>query len=297
MSRSEPDATRIVRLWLEEGVTALPDHVLDAVLDQLPATSQRRPTWLARRTPTMNKFVTIGLAAAAVVVAAFLGYRLLVEPNVGGQPPAPPPSSSATPEPTPQSTPDSTPRSFDSHPGGVLLPGAYVLTGVEPYQITFTMPGGWEKLAVPNLVWSQDDDKSTVGFGTIDDLVSDPCDPSQGYVGVGPTADDLATALADVPGVAINSSEEITISGFSGTMVDIEWSEANCPAEVEPMLWVKQPGDVLEPHPGGSDTLFDRMYFLDVNGERLVISTSAHANATDQRVADIQSILDSIQIE
>jgi hypothetical protein len=80
-------------------------------------------------------------------------------------------------------------------------------------------------------------------------------------------------------------------------MVDIEWSEANCPAEVEPMLWVKQPGDVLEPHPGGSDTLFDRMYFLDVNGERLVISTSAHANATDQRVADIQSILDSIQIE
>ena len=37
------DTTRIVRSWLEEGVTALPDRVLDAVLDQAP----RDPTALA----------------------------------------------------------------------------------------------------------------------------------------------------------------------------------------------------------------------------------------------------------
>ena len=39
---TDRDVTRIVRSWLEEGVTALPDRVLDAVLDQLPATPQRR---------------------------------------------------------------------------------------------------------------------------------------------------------------------------------------------------------------------------------------------------------------
>ena len=39
---TDRDVTRIVRSWLEEGVTALPDRVLDDVLDQLPATPQRR---------------------------------------------------------------------------------------------------------------------------------------------------------------------------------------------------------------------------------------------------------------
>ena len=52
---TDRDTTRIVRSWLEEGVTALPDRVLDAVLDQVPATSQRRPWWPARRFREMNK--------------------------------------------------------------------------------------------------------------------------------------------------------------------------------------------------------------------------------------------------
>ena len=42
---TDRDVTRIVRSWLEEGATALPDRVLDAVLDQVPSTSQRRPRW------------------------------------------------------------------------------------------------------------------------------------------------------------------------------------------------------------------------------------------------------------
>ena len=34
---------RIVRSWLEPGLTTMTDDVLDPVLDQLPATPQRRP--------------------------------------------------------------------------------------------------------------------------------------------------------------------------------------------------------------------------------------------------------------
>ena len=48
---TDRDVERIVRSWMDEGVTALPDRVLDAVLDQLPATPQRRAGWLARRFP------------------------------------------------------------------------------------------------------------------------------------------------------------------------------------------------------------------------------------------------------
>jgi len=81
---TDRDITRTVRSWLEDGVTALPDRVLDDVLDQLPATHQRRATWWpARRIAQMNTAARFGLAAAAVVVAALLGYNYLVAPNIG----------------------------------------------------------------------------------------------------------------------------------------------------------------------------------------------------------------------
>jgi len=40
---TDRDTTRIVRSWLDEGVTVLPDRVLDAVLDQVPATPSAEP--------------------------------------------------------------------------------------------------------------------------------------------------------------------------------------------------------------------------------------------------------------
>ena len=49
---TEHETLHIIGSWLEDGRTRLPDHVLDAVLDQLPATPQRRPGWSARRIPT-----------------------------------------------------------------------------------------------------------------------------------------------------------------------------------------------------------------------------------------------------
>ena len=81
---TDRDTTRIVRSWLEEGVTALPDRVLDTVLDQVPATPQRRswrPTW---RFVPMNTYSKLAIAAAAVVVVAVLGYNLFPRVGVGG---------------------------------------------------------------------------------------------------------------------------------------------------------------------------------------------------------------------
>jgi hypothetical protein len=87
----DPDTTRIVRSWLDEGVTQLPDRVLDLVLDELPATPQRRATpWPTRRLPIMSKIVPLGLAAAAVAIATLLGIHYLGSTNVGGPLPSDP---------------------------------------------------------------------------------------------------------------------------------------------------------------------------------------------------------------
>jgi len=84
---TERDVTRIVRSWLDEGVTKLPDRVLDAVLDQVPATPQRRSWWPAWRSNRMNTYAKLIAAAAAIAVVAVVGYQLLPRNGgVGGQP-------------------------------------------------------------------------------------------------------------------------------------------------------------------------------------------------------------------
>ena len=49
------DTTRIVRSWLEEGPTTLPEALLDDVLERLPTTPRRRalrPAWRSPRAAT-----------------------------------------------------------------------------------------------------------------------------------------------------------------------------------------------------------------------------------------------------
>jgi hypothetical protein len=92
---TDRDVERIVRSWMDEGVTQLPDRVLDLVLDQLPATPQRRPSWLARRTPTMNSYARLGLVAAAVLTVVIVGIGLFGKSPDVGPAISPTPSESA----------------------------------------------------------------------------------------------------------------------------------------------------------------------------------------------------------
>ena len=97
---ADQETTRLVRSWLEQGATALPDRVLDAVRDQLPATHQRRSSWSARRFEPMNNYARLAIAAVAVVVVAIGGFALLQpggSSGTGGTPAADP---SSTPSPS-----------------------------------------------------------------------------------------------------------------------------------------------------------------------------------------------------
>jgi hypothetical protein len=97
---AQRDPDRLIHAFLMEGQTELPDQVYDAVRASIEHKRQRVliGPW---RMPTMNKFVPIGLAAAAVVAALVLGAQFLGSPAPGGVGGAP----SATPTPTPSPTP------------------------------------------------------------------------------------------------------------------------------------------------------------------------------------------------
>ena len=73
--KPDRDATRIVRSWLENGVTQLPDRVLDDVLLEIPAIPQRRRSPGGATLPQLNRAAQVGLAAAAVLVVVADGSR------------------------------------------------------------------------------------------------------------------------------------------------------------------------------------------------------------------------------
>jgi hypothetical protein len=237
----------------------------------------------------MNNTVRIALAAAAVVVVALIGYQLLVAPNVGGPPPSPSPS--AEPSEAPSEVPSTSGILTLEPEMGALFAGTYVITNVEPYTITITIPDGWESLEVPAQIWGPGDPKSAVGWYTVDDLFADPCDAAAGYLGVGPTVNDLVEALSTYPGLTVEQTTEATVSGFAGVSVELAETRPDC-GGTEPLLLRSQPGGVDRPF-GSADELI----VLDVAGDRLVISQGVGAGAPPDTAEAIQSIIDSTVIE
>jgi hypothetical protein len=139
---TDRETTRIVRSWLEDGVTQLPDTILDAVLDELPTTSQRRATWWpARRLSTMNTTLKFGLAAAVVAVAALIGINYLASPSVGGPGPS---DATATSDPTaspePSASPPATDEPTESPAAAPPLTQSFTST---MHGISASYPEGW----------------------------------------------------------------------------------------------------------------------------------------------------------
>ena len=300
---TDRDVTRIVRSWLEEGVTALPDRVLDAVLDQLPATPQRRAWWPARRFPHMNISVRIALAAAAVVVVAFLGIRFLVPgQNLGNPGPSPTPTAAAVELPfgrlaagtfvvTPFASPENDICMVPPQAGCAEDPAD------DSIRITFTVPDGWATTPLGASIWldaetNSPPDGAALGFGRGPWLFSEPCRQDDLFpdIPVGPTVDDFAGALADHPLLEVTTPADVTLAGYSGKYVDLQVPSdiSACPTSYRP--W--EPGIYAQ---GPSHRW--HLWILDVDGVRVVVNTTDYAGTSAQRQAELQAIVDSIQIE
>jgi hypothetical protein len=113
---TDRDVTSVVRAWLEEGVTAMPDRVLDSVMEQLPATHQRRAQRPAWRLNTMSTLRLAAIAAALSVVAVVFG---IVPRTVG------PGTTNPTGSPSPIVSPALLPTAC---PSGTPLPSGTIAT-------------------------------------------------------------------------------------------------------------------------------------------------------------------------
>jgi hypothetical protein len=300
---TDREVTRIVRSWLEEGVTALPDRVLDTVLDQVPATRQRRARWPARRFATMNTNAKMAMAAAAVVVLAVIGFNVIPRNggvgDVGGQSPTPAPT--ATPSPTPAPTLPS---------AGALAPGTY-----RSDFMTYTVPAGWssyQSWGANKNDGNPPDGMFIAPWSNIGTVYADPCHwQTTGVSNVTfPTVDALVAALVAQKRSTTASPVDVTVDGFQGKEIDLtvplsititpggtnaegdSGMVSGCDGGVYKGWTDTSGGDRYNQGPGQHDLLD----ILDVNGRTLVIDRVFYAATSAADRAELQAIFDSMKI-
>ena len=297
---TDRDTTRIVRSWLRSDEHESADRVVGTVLDRLDTTPQRRATgWPVRRFPEMNTTVKLALAAAAVVVAALLGIRFLVpgSQNVGG--PAETPTPSATPVAFPQPT--------------ALAPGTYFwdVGTASPVRFAFTVPDGWTNR---NDIIRKDHGGSgevALGVWIVTNTYADPCQWRESLLDppVGPTVEDLATALLDQVGRNASPPTDVAVGGYPATRIEL-----SVPADLDIATcdngyyrdWLQE-GELHSRNPDldsvdPSNVLFrsgqvNVVYILDVEGARIVVNTWHMPGSSEANLAELEAILSSVSIE
>lgn len=289
--RTEPETTRIVRSWLSEGRTALPDHILDAVLAELPATRQRRPIWPTRRIDDMNAYAKLAMAAAAVVVVAIVGYNLLPgSSGVGGGPVV---------SPSPTTTPSSSPSDLTFFPNGVIEPGRHSIIR-SGKSFSLDMPRGWTSHLGFRIV-AQRGEAAFIFWteGTPTNVYADPCAHEPLDPPAGDTPAELAAAVSSIPGTdLVGGPSAVTIGGRPAQLVTIQVREDVDCAPQEFFLWYSE---AEGPDAGARwpDQLGDTIntWIIEVDGTIVWIDGSWSVNTTPALHEEMLQIVDSIQFE
>jgi hypothetical protein len=284
---TENDFDRTARLWLQDGPSQLADRVLEAALDEIHVTRQRRVMWPARRFPSMGNAIRLA-AVAAVLVVAVAGINLFLPGNggLGG------PQVSPTPLPTPRGT------IVEGDPVP-LQPGTYITADPFLVRITLTVPAGWDgKLGGPYAAYlTRQYGPGEVMFFIFDKVYVDPCAYGKGLLvpSPGPTVDDLATALTAMPGVNATAPTDVTLGGYAGKQFT-----TTAPASFDGCTVGPDGYSIFQLPLGAIYTMapdqHDRIWLIDVEGQRMMIVAPEQPDQTPQDKAEVQGILDSIRL-
>lgn len=301
---SDRETTRIVRSWLEDGVTQLPDRVLDSVLDQVPAIPQRRGAWRpARRGVRITTMLKYGVAAAALVAGILVGVTTFGTLDVGG-----PSEPIATSEPS-------------RPPAGMIRPGRFVLSeggssdrpSRVPITVTIPAPGWYGEPGhgiLGNVPEAQDfgpEDAWMIGPFVGDlHVPADPCRWSTTMPDTpATTVDEVVAALQVQASRGASEPVDITVDGHAGKSItlhvpdDAEFGECDhnrlsgdnefCTlTEGNPAVchrYHQFPGQI------------DELWILDVNGELAVIDATWSDATPSGALDELRSILDSMTFD
>ena len=241
----------ILSAWLEEGPNELPDQTRRAIAVGVRTTNQRRRGVFAPwRDTNVNGNTRLVVATIAVVVAVGGGLYLFgnrapgPSGGVGGQPsPSTAPASATASPPSPAASA----RELPIRANRELTAGRYSLAQF-PVAISFEIPpfeppAEWSACS-PSAVeqaacYTSDDtlrDTSGVAvtFHIVENVVVDPCSDQETAElrepPVGPSVDDLVTAISSLEGFEATDPVDITVSGFDGKEFTLTAPATDCGA-------------------------------------------------------------------
>jgi hypothetical protein len=189
-----------------------------------------------------------------------------------------------------------------------LAPGAY---SIDPdgdpstaLRVVYDVPTeGWSQWEGA-VKFDEDEGHVAVSITTMTNVVRHGCrNHSPADPPVGPSVDDLATALADLAPFRVTSPpEDVTINGYSGK--HLELAVPDLPVEGEEFTqcvggnlygWI---GPLTEAFYGyGGPGYTEEFWILDVEGTRLVIVAHRSPGSPPEDLAELRAILNSIRIE
>jgi hypothetical protein len=260
----------------------------------------------------MNRYLTIGLGAAAVVVLGlFLGYQLLGGPGPNTGAPSVEPTPTAQPS---TAEPTSTPDAFVPEP--LLVTG-----GAAPVQVTVEVASpGWSVLAGLDGITKDDDgldppDSVGAAFlawgwqaGTEFVVYGDPCAWSTTSSAPATTPDEIAAALAAQASTDATAPVDVTVGGFSGKSITVhvpmsyevpgatrEEEFGACDGDMFAFYGVQGESEPVRNAQGPGQ--IDELWILDVDGS-IVILDAAYSPATPaELVEEMRALAESATFE
>ena len=271
------------------------------------------------RIHTARRRRTAAIAGAAAVVAALAIAAVTLPDTVQTQEPVDRPTdgiSTLRPE-TDREIQD---RLTSDNPQGLLDPGTYVVDvdGLRPRPVV-DLPKGFRFETSPDLAAlvrfarrdctistlacrrtplepSGPSGALTVGFWNGEKIMVSPDRHCAGgdlaeYEQPGPSVDDLAAALADLPGFRATAPAPVSLGGYGGLYVELVINAPMCPA-----FWIT--GLTSEDPYQDNDAVLghvERLWILDVEGGRIVVEATNQPGATEEQIAELTSIVESVR--
>lgn len=265
-------------------------------------TEERRTTTPERPSPR-RRWPLVAAAAAVVAVVAVAAVALdddEREVDTAGE------SSAGS---TPRANPAAVAMPYGEEDFPEVGPGTYFLDPDEdpatPLRVEYELAHeGWS--AWPGAV-KFDDRGAHVALSIVmvENLSTNACDNHRpADPPVGPTVDDLATALAGLSPFELTSPPRpVTRYGYSG--VHLQWTVPDIPVRGEDFTNCQNGNLQTWIAPGLQGAFYgynaepgrtEDFWILDVDGTRLVLSSMAGPSAPEQDVQELEEILDSVRI-
>lgn len=297
------DPDRIIRAFIDEGLTELPDRVYDAVRSDIDRTRQRVVIgpW---RTPSMNSFAKVLIAAAAVVVVAVVGINLL--PRTGGDVGvAVSPSPTTSPSTTTTAAPTPSPSLAPTFPPEGDLPIGRQSFVREGLPMSFNLQSaGW--MSDGNGIGVS---KGELGPGwsgvqfwlsAFDNIYADPCTHAPASPQPADTAAARAAAVARIPGFrVVDGPSSVTVGGYPAQLVVLAVpDELPCDHQNFYLYYDDESGGPSGGYRYASvlgETL--RVWIVDVDGTLIWIDGELGPATTPAAKTELLQIIDSIQFE